>query len=78
MEHGKSTWVIVGICLWGIPTASLLALMNAFRKPETWVEIQPFQLSVFLNTLAYAVPVCCFFGVMIGLLIYKLGENYRR
>ena len=67
MRVKKSSWILLGIFLWGIPTAIFLSLLLAVKKPGTFLEAQDFQQATFLKSLIFTIPTLTIFGVLYGL-----------
>jgi hypothetical protein len=67
MNIKKSSWILLGIFLWGIPTAIFLSLLLAVKKPGTLLEAQDFQQSIFLKSLYFTVPIFSIMGTFYGL-----------
>lgn len=66
MNIKKSSWILVGIFLWGIPTAIFLSLLLAVKKPGSW-DAQDFQMATFTHSLILTIPTFILFGVLYGL-----------
>lgn len=77
MSHNISpkAWIIVGIIVWGIPTGIMLAMMIALMKPDAFLEINQFQIDVFVRATLFAVPIFSFLGVLLGLVMYQLVKG---
>ncbi len=67
MPIKKSSWILVGIFLWGVPTAVFLSILLAVKKPGTWFESQAFQSSVFTKSLLLTLPLFMIIGIILGL-----------
>jgi hypothetical protein len=68
----KTSWVFLGIFLWGIPTAVFLSLLLAVKKPGTWLESQTFDQAVFIKSLFITVPIFVVGGILYGLFMNKM------
>jgi hypothetical protein len=72
----KASWIMVGVLLWGIPTAIFFAMFLAVLKPGSWDQIQPFDLHVFFQKLLWTLPIFAIGGLVYGLFMeYKSRDK---
>jgi hypothetical protein len=64
--------MLLGIFLWGIPTAVFLSLLLAVKKPGTWLESQAFNQTVFVKSLFITMPIFIVGGILYGLYMNKM------
>ena len=74
MSIKKKSWILLGIFLWGLPTAIFLSLLLAVKKPGTW-ETQSFQSSIFFKSLTFITPVFIVLGIVYGLFMHQLAHK---
>lgn len=68
----KGTWVAIGVVLWGIPTGLMIALILAFVRPDSFMELQSFQQRIFIRSLMMFVPIFSALGIGLGLVMYQI------
>lgn len=75
MKITKTHWILIGIFLWGIPTAVFGAAFLAVIKPGHFPESQPFDNVVFVKMLIILAPIFIIIGLLYGVLMSKLGQK---
>lgn len=72
------SWVMVGVLLWGLPTAFGLCFMLANISSDGGLHFVPFQGEVFVKATAWLLPLFIFGGIGLGMMMGRMCERACR
>ncbi|MCA9408882.1 MAG: hypothetical protein KC733_09340 [Candidatus Omnitrophica bacterium] len=74
----KRSWILVGIFLWGLPTALACAIITTFTNPRMNFQFRDFQIDIFLHNVFIYFPIFISIGMLLGLFMYRLSPNNKK
>ncbi len=75
----KTTWIIIPVVFWAIPTAVVVACMlSLISSGEEAAGAQQVNGGSLLRNIMIYVPIFVTIGIALGIYFHKLWERYRK